>query len=292
MTGKLSAYKNIVLTALLSFAIFYPGVCLPGGTPAAAPVQQSLPKAANIADAFVNEELSYSIGFWLFEGVAFGKVSLKKGENGDYTATLTAHTAGALDRILYHREDTYVAHFRLAEGGRRFVTTSFDKTIESGGKVKKSLTTFHYDRGEMSWNSREEGRGERSGVEKLPPGVYYDDPIGAFYNFRFGVYGPVEEGRKYQIPSFPKKGVVPMIHLRIADRGEFMEANSKETDADYLSYATIDRDLFGSQTGNIEIYFTRGMVPVEAVVKDLIFFGDVRGTLIKEGNDPAPSANR
>lgn len=291
MTGKLSAYKNIVLTALLAFAIFYPGVCL-SETPAVALGKQSSPQGATIADAFVNEELSYSIGFWLFEGVAFGKVSLKKGEDGDYSATLTAHTAGALDRILYHREDTYVAHFRLADGGRRFVTTSFDKTIESGGKVKKSLTTFDYDRREMSWKSWEEGRGERSGVEKIPPGIYCDDPIGAFYNFRFGVYGPVEEGRKYQIPSFPKKGVVPMIYMRIADRGEFMEANSKETVADYLSYATIDRDLFGSQTGNIEIYFTRGMVPVEAVVKDLIFFGDVRGTLIKGGGDPARSANR
>ncbi|MBI5827317.1 MAG: DUF3108 domain-containing protein [Deltaproteobacteria bacterium] len=291
MTRKFSAYKKTVLAALLAFAIFYPGVCLPE-TPAGARTQPSLPKAATIADAFVNEELSYSIGFWLFEGVAFGKVSLKKGENGDYAATLTAHTAGALDRILYHRRDTYVARFRLAEGGRRFVTTSFDKTIESGGKGKKSLTTFDYDKGEMSWDNWEEGRGERTGVEKIPPGVYYDDPIGAFYNFRFGVYGPVEEGRKYRIPSFPKKGVVPMIHLRIADRGEFLETNSKEIDADYLSYATIDKDLFGSQTGNIEIYFTRGMVPVEAVVKDLIFFGDVRGTLIKEGNDPAQSANR
>lgn len=291
MTGKFSAYKKTVLTALLAFAIFYPGVCLPE-TPAGALGQPSLPAGANIADAFINEELSYTIGFWLFEGVAFGKVSLKKGEDGDYTATLTAHTAGALDRILYHRQDTYVARFRLAEGGRRFVTTAFDKTIESGGKVKRSRTTFDYDRREMSWKSWEEGRGERSGVEKIPDGIYCDDPIGAFYNFRFGVYGPVEEGRKYRIPSFPKNGVIPMILLRIVDRAEFLEANAKETDADYLSYATIDKDLFGSQTGNIEIYFTRGMVPVEAVVKDLIFFGDVRGTLIKDGVEPAQSANR
>ena len=243
-----------------------------------------LPEEATIADAFVNEELSYSIGFWLFEGVAFGKVSLEKGENGEYAATLTAYTTGALDRILYHRKDTYVAHFRLAEGGRRFVTTAFDKTIESKGKVKKSHTSFDYDKREMHWKSWDEDRGERTGVENIPPGVYCDDPLGAFYNFRFGAYGPVKEGSEYNIFSFPKNGAVPRIYLRIADKGEFLSMKRDGMDANYLSYAMIDRDLFGSQTGNVEIFFTRGMVPVEAVVKDLVFFGDVRGTLIRQGN--------
>ena len=42
--------------------------------------------------------------------------------------------------------------------------------------------------------------------EEIPPGMVYDDFITASYNFRYGVYGEIERGRKYTVPTFPKKG--------------------------------------------------------------------------------------
>ena len=129
-------------------------------------------------------------------------------------------------------------------------------------------------------------------MEKIPPGIYCDDPLGAFYNFRFGAYGPVEEGREYKIFSFPKKDTIPYIYLRIAKKDEFLSMKRDGMDADYLSYARIDKDLFGSQTGNVEIFFTRGMVPVEGVVKDIVFFGDIKGTLIRQENKLTSSGDR
>ncbi|MBI5491848.1 MAG: DUF3108 domain-containing protein [Deltaproteobacteria bacterium] len=261
---------------LVSFLSWARGIGAEPRAPAHAPAD----KSRSIADAFLDEELVYEIGFWLFDEVAVGKVTLKK-DNGEYAAVLTAYTTGVVDKILKHRKDTYVSRMKLAEGGKRFVTLSFEKTIDTNGEVRKSVTRFDYDKNVMTWRSWGGGKEEKSGTIDLPEDRYCDDPIAAFYNFRYGVYGPAEKGREYTIYSFPKEDRLPKIYLKIATDEEMEKRLNKPVD--YLADAKIDKELFGSKSGDIEIAFTKDMVPVEAVAKGLVFFGDVRGRLVHEG---------
>lgn len=72
------------------------------------------------------------------------------------------------------------------------------------------------------------------------------------------------------------------IYVRIATnekKTERMNPDSAETD--YLAYIVIDKELFGSQTGKVEVRFNKDLIPVQAVAKDLILFGDVRGSLVE-----------
>ncbi len=243
-------------------------------------------EAATVAEAFVDEELVYKIGFWLFDDVAEGVVTLKAGENGEYVATLNAYTTGVVDTLLRHRKDTYVAHLVLAEGGKRFVSKRFEKRIEMDGKKKTSVTVVDYDKREIRWTSTETGKENKSGSAPIPPGVYADGPLAAFYNFRYGVYGPIKEGREYKILTFPKEDHVPEIYLRIAAKDEMakrVRSAKERRAADMLADVRLDKELFGSQTGNVEILFSDDMVPVVAVAKDLVLFGDVRGRLVRIG---------
>jgi hypothetical protein len=62
----------------------------------------------------------------------------------------------------------------------------------------------------------------------------------------------------------------------------------KSAPADYLADAMIGKEFFGSGKGEIEIYFSKGLVPHYAVAKDVAVFGDVKGRLLGPG-DEAPA---
>lgn len=234
-----------------------------------------------IADAFLGEELVYEIGFWVFREVAIGKVSLEKGDNNEFVATLSAYTTGVVDKLVKHREDVYVSRLKLSPDGKRFLTKSFEKSVTIGdNKHMTSSTAFDYEKMTMTWRSTKNGKETSAGTLALPKDKQCDDPIGAFYNFRYGVYGPHEAGREYTIYSFPKEGNVPRIFLKIDSKEQSGVPGKK---GDFLATARIDKDLFGSETGDIDIVFTDAMLPTEAVARDLLFFGDVKGRLKKYG---------
>lgn len=236
---------------------------------------------ASAADAFVGEELTYNLGFWFFSGVAVGKISLEK--QGDiYVATLKAHTTG-IAAWLRHREDTYIARFERAPGSDRFRTLSFEEDVTIGSKHRRTVTLIDYERGVMRWRKWKNGRLRKSGEFIIPPGAFYDDPITAFYNLRRGVYGPIEGGREYLIKTLPsEEGEDVDIYLRIATEDEFRSRTGGEkAAARYLADVKMPGKLFDSKSGKMEILFDASLIPVWAVAKDIIFFGDVWGELVE-----------
>ncbi len=235
--------------------------------------------ASSIGEAFVGEELAYDIGFWFFSGVAESRLVLKEDGPGRYVATLSAKTNGVVDTILKHRRDRYVARFRVSEDGRRFLTESFEKEVEIDGKgIRRSVHTVDYGARTVSSRSWGGGKPEKNTFDKIPDGMYTDDPLAAFYNFRFGVYGSIDEGKDYKILTLPKDDRIPEILIRVAHEKE-LRRKSGRTDAAILADAKIDKELFGSKNGDIEILFTREMLPVQAIAKGILLFGDVKGKL-------------
>jgi hypothetical protein len=237
------------------------------------------------ADALLGEELVYHISFWIFQDMAIGKVTLESDEDGGYVATLDAHTVGMVDKIFQHRHDIYTSYLELSPDGTIFITKSFKKTTDVNGKVRNGVTYMDYENRVMTWMSWGGGKEEKSGGSGFPEGVYPVDPLTAFYNFRIGAYGPAGEGREYRIPTFPKDEKVPELYMRITTREEMKKRRRgvKAPAADYLADARIDKEFFGSGSGEIEILFTGGLLPVKAVAKDVAFFGDVTGTLREVG---------
>lgn len=267
--------NNRIIVLLLSVAVFF------AWGPSALSASASAAGKAPRPESYVGEELEYKIGFWFFEDVATGRVKLERDNSGGYVATLRASTTGFVDR-LYHRADTYSSYMVLSGDGTRLITTRFEKTTETTGKTKKSLTVFDYSKGLMTWRASETGKDDRTGEENIPEGVWPADPLAGFYNFRSGVYGPVARGREYKIPTFPKDGKARDIYMRInTDEEAKKRVNDKSFDNDYFADVKIDKELFGSQSGKVEIIFSPDMIPSSAVAKDIFFFGDVHGKLVK-----------
>ncbi|MBI5560570.1 MAG: DUF3108 domain-containing protein [Deltaproteobacteria bacterium] len=260
-----------MITAIFLLSLYGPGHSFAGegrGNNGANPA---------IGNAFAGEELTYNIGFWLFEGVAVGKVRLER--NGPlYVATLSAYTTGLSD-WLKHREDTYTAKIEEVEGGRRFRTLSFEEDVIVGSKKRKILTEIDYKRGVVKWRRWKNEKLSKTLEFPVKPGITYDDPLTAFYNFRYGAYGPIEEGRRYTIRTFPgdKEKEVDIGLSIVTGEERKKRAGDKEG---YLADVKLAKELFDSSSGEIEVLFDKRLVPMKAVARDIVFFGDVRGTLV------------
>lgn len=238
-------------------------------------------KQKTIGEYFDGEEFTYNIGFWWFKKAAVGKIEIHKKDNGIYEITLTAETMGFIGFITKYRKDIYHAYAEETDNGRRFRTKRFEKTVKIGDRVRYGYTEVNYNAMTYHWKSWGGGKEEKEATEHIPPGILYDDPFTGFYNFRFGVYGKIEEGKEFHVPTFPVKDA-SSIYVRIATNNEKAErTNPDSAEIDYLADIIIDKELFGSQTGKVEVRFNKDLIPLQATAKDLILFGDVRGTLVE-----------
>jgi hypothetical protein len=114
--------------------------------------------------------------------------------------------------------------------------------------------------------------------------MVYDDFLTASYNFRYGVYGEIERGKKYTVSTFPRKGALSY-ELRVAAKEEEERKRKSEKvkeGKDFYVKLFLDPEITHSKEGLIEGWLSKELYPVEGAIRDVILFGDVRGTLIKK----------
>ena len=238
----------------------------------------------SIGQFFKGEELHYEIGVWLFKQAAVGKLNFKEmGEKGRYIATLQGETLGILGWVARYRVDTYRSIMEEVEGGRRLRSISFEEDVKVGNKLKRRTHFFDYQK--RKWiQVRQRKDGTKIRTEKeIPQGMVYDDFITASYNFRYGVYGEIERGRKYTVATFPKKGP-SSYEVRIVSKEEEEKRKKSEKlkeEKEYFVKLSLDPEVTHSKEGLIEGWLSKELYPIEGTIKDVILFGDVRGTLIK-----------
>jgi hypothetical protein len=237
-----------------------------------------------IGEFFAGEELLYEISFLFLKKVAVAKMSFKPAEQkGRYIATLQGETLGVVGWLTKYRTDMYRAVMEEIDGGKRLRSISFEENVKIGKKVRTYEHEFDYQK--RKWTKRSSRRGVRSRTVEtgIPEGKTYDDFLCASYNFRYGVYGPLERGKTYVIPTFPRKGS-STYEIRIASKEE--EDRQRVADkvgetAALLLQLKLDPEITDSKTGLIEGWLSREHYPVEGIIKDVILFGDVHGKLVK-----------
>jgi hypothetical protein len=245
----------------------------------------------NVGSHFLNESLAYNVSFFPFPKAAGANFSFKPepGVKEGYVATLDAKVSSLVKLLLFRNmSQKIVSHVVLSPDGKRLVSRKFENITIRGGKVYRQLITeYDYENHTVNWQKWKKGKLTAKGTHPIPEGVYYDDPLCAFYNMRFGVYGPVEPGKIIDVKTCPDKKE-KRIRLYIANKQETLVRKRQEKEyanREYLVKIQMDDDLFESRDGDIEIWFDKNNIPLEAVVRGVILLGDVRGQL-KSPDDP------
>ncbi len=239
----------------------------------------------SIAEFFKGEELSYEVGFWLFKKAAFGKLTFKEMEKkGRYLATLQAETMGILGFVARYRVDTYRSVMEEVDGGKRLRSLSFEEDVKVGEKLRRRTHLFDYQKMKWIQTRRKKDGSIVKEEEEIPAGKIYDDFLTASYNFRYGVYGEIERGKRFSVPTFPKKGP-SSYEVRVAAKEEEEKRRRSERikeGKDFFVKLSLDPEITHSKEGVIEGWLSRDLYPIEGTIKDVVLFGDVTGRLINK----------
>ena len=237
----------------------------------------------SIGESFRGEQLDYEMGFWLSKRAALGKLTFNELETkGRYVATLQTETLGILGWVARYRVDVYRSTMEEIDGGKRLRSLTFDEEVIIGGKLRRRSHTFDHVR--KKWivqRLRKNGTLDRT-VVNIPEGKTYDDFITAAYNFRYGVYGSIERGKTYLVPTFPKKGA-SSYEIRVApvEEEERRRQSEKIKDGkDLYVKLLLDPDLTHSSEGVVEGWLSKELYPVEGAIKDVMWVGDLTGRLV------------
>jgi hypothetical protein len=237
--------------------------------------------AREALNAFRGETLSYDIAFLWFERLAVAEFSLTKSDEPNrYRAVLEARTLGIASWLTGNRRQRYVSYLRLADDGSlRPESYDADMYRTKGGMVTSRLKNWVYDYPRRQIIEKVTRNGRESPVKRysMGEGAYPYDILGAFYNFRAGLFGPVQGGASYQIPSFARGGSTD---IAIAVLPENRRPKDTPLPAGGLVVKVVlDPEVFDTGDGTLYIWFDGDMRPGKVIVKDVVGLGDVRATL-------------
>ncbi|MDH4264657.1 MAG: DUF3108 domain-containing protein [Deltaproteobacteria bacterium] len=251
-----------------------------------------------IGQGFSGEVLEYKVGFWIFFPVGGGMADFRNLGNGKYMVFHEGKADGLMGWLTRYRREVYRSMMGTINNGQRLIPLRFEENSIIGKWFRKKTTVYDYAARKVSIEIEKEGEKNREELE-IPLGIVYDDPVTAFYNFRFGVYGKVEPGKEFILRTLPRKGE-ETIRLRVASKEETAIKRAEETDKsgkEFFVRILLNREMWGRKKGELEIWFNRELVPISGVVKDIRFFGDVKGKLTYRGlmnfsERPAPPSGK
>lgn len=236
---------------------------------------------------FVGETLYFNISFLWFENAATAKVGLYE-KDGSYYSFMEAKTKGFVGFFTAYRQHIYQSNFEIVDEGKRVRANKFLRKVIEGGKVEKAEHFFDYDAREHRWNQYINEELIESSKENIPAGVNFDDVLTAFYNFRNGVYGPVEKGKHYTVKTIPEKGNDEiLVHVReIEEENNARKEQGRKPMNEYLIDLLVPKNIFKTESGRIRFWSSKHLIPIESTIKDYILLGDLHAVLHKREAQP------
>jgi len=237
-------------------------------------------RLSRIGERFVGEEVRYEVGFWIFPAVGGGVARFYDLDNGNYLLINEGRAQGLAGWLTRHRREVQRAWLGAAEQGDRLIPLRLEEESIIGDWFRKKTTVYDYSAHKIFMETLKEGENRREVVE-IPPGIFYENPVSAYYNFRLGAYGKVEPGREYRIPTVPRKGkgffrvtVVPEEEASLR-----RESEAEKKGKDLLVRIHLEQEFLGSPQGEIEAWFDKELTPVTGMIRKVRFIGDIKGRI-------------
>jgi hypothetical protein len=241
---------------------------------------------------FSGETLYYDIDFMIFSQAATAQISFFE-ENGKYKSLLTVETRGFVGFITSYVKHVYEATFDIVENGKRLRTLNFEREVIEGEKREKIVHALDHSSLLHSMFFYQNKNLINQFKKPLPLG-YQDDVLGAFYNIRNAVYGEVEKGQTFEIPTFwtkfaddkdkvkqPKPMLVRILTDEERKRVDQEEDGGKFTSSNLLVKMLVPSDLYETKNGELYYWASNHLIPTESIYKDFILFGDLHIKFVK-----------
>lgn len=243
------------------------------------------PKSKSIGTHFSRERLEYDLTFMMFFSAANLVMELLPGkERNHYIASFRAETRGFVGWLVGYRKYHFRANLEEIDGGRRFLTHSYEKLKIVGKKRSKIIYQFDYKKKNFLIKTFRQGIARKSLTIPFVSEKPCNDILSLTYNFRYSAFGPIQRERKYRILGLPninrkKKKVFYNIEL-FSKKNETRQRNNFDwEEKGYVAKVQIDKDIFSTKNGIIWVLFDENMMPLTGILEDAVVLGDVVGKL-------------
>jgi len=232
---------------------------------------------------FLGETLLFNISFLIFNNAATAKVTLFE-KNGLLHSELVAETKGVVGFFTAYRKHVYKSTFDLTENNQRLRTRKFEREVIIGDDVERTVHYLDYNSRAQHWFLYKNSKLTKSKIEPIPEGVYFDDILAAFYNFRNGVYGDLGKGKNYKIDTIPDKSMKDIsVYIKTDEEREKFNEDQQRADVDDLLVlkVAVPKDVFKTKTGELLFWSSKHFIPLETTIKNYVAFGDLHAKFDK-----------
>jgi len=239
----------------------------------------------SILEKYLGEELHYQIDFWLIGHCGDARTGFLSTDIPDiYRISLEGHGIGFINSLLGGVEYSYTSFCRYVSDQDRLQPVYFELKKKRGSRVSRHSARFNQAAKKIVFIRTESSGETMMDTEPMKTDRIYEDYLTLFYNFRHGFYGPLKKGHQYKMPLYTKKQMNP-VELHIADleaEKQFRNRESKQTDKDFYIRFQINPEDVSSGSGEILGWLSANATPVKGTIRDVVFFGDLWGDLIKK----------
>ncbi|RME41473.1 MAG: hypothetical protein D6794_00565, partial [Deltaproteobacteria bacterium] len=151
------------------------------------------------------------------------------------------------------------------------------------GKKRYGRTkTFYYDHAKRQVRVTVKRDGVVTEGEPLPMTGEAEpvDVLTAFFNFRAGFYGPLEEGRHIVVPTFSRKGPSDIVIDILPPQQRPKKYRSLRNVL--FCRVQLDQEVFNTGGGDVWVWLDKQGMPLGGVVENVLGLGDVRGSKARE----------
>ncbi|NPA63380.1 MAG: DUF3108 domain-containing protein [Epsilonproteobacteria bacterium] len=233
--------------------------------------------AAALALFGMELESSYNVTYGIFGKVAKARAVLERNET-DYNISVKVYSTGIAKVLSNNRREYYFSRGKVVDG---FLRPEVFKRVKESTK-RKDVKEYHFDHAKRQIIVKSEknkyGKFHTKSQEVLP---YYtkDDILSLYFNLKKLLKPKQTRYTFYAVGGSEQNGKIDLILPQGKELKELKE--DLKVSGLYLKVILYQK-IFASKKGELYLVVDEDGVTKKGLLKDVIFFGDIVGTLTKK----------
>ena len=221
----------------------------------------------------------YKVSFGIFGQIGIAKTNLHV-ESNEYKITIHAKTTGMANLLSGEREEWYVSSGKVDDG--ILIPDFYQKTVqrysshEGETVLKKDIKKYIFSHDTKQLHVEQTKQEGKQVTHEKKDGDYYapNDLLSLFFNFK-KMLPSLEvktESTFYAVGANKTDGRIEVKPLHVKDEFDWKSG--------HLMRVIVNDDIFASDKGELLINLRDDGLCQQAILKDVLFFGDIRGEMI------------
>jgi hypothetical protein len=222
---------------------------------------------------------SYDVSYSVLGKIGIAKAVLEKRDK-TYTIEIKLSATGLAKILSKGRSEQHTSKGHIKNN--KFIADSYSVTKSHGTTLMTKVYTFNHKKKSISKEFKKYKKGKQTRHEKSILDFYsHDDLLTLYFNLNTKVPNK-SKAHTYTFKTVGAENQEGKVSIEVPkkiDLGKYKKVLGN--DASWYATAIIHQKVFSSKEGRLMLSIAKDGICNQAVLKDVIFFGDIRAVRIK-----------